>query len=565
MRRLIGLAAGIAAVTGLLSGLSHLRAADSPFAGNWKVIIMAAGEEVGVWVVHLDQKDSKPQVNVVASLPNFKDTTVENVRIDDQSIRFTLKANGLNFEVAAYPRAGEKKLDKVFGSLQFRGQREFIRLERSEDKELDPKTAVKEGPAKADLKKVSSATDDKEREALLKELIKKYADQPVGYVAAQRLLGMAVKANAEADAKAAAEQAIQTASHFGPEMKLNATVLAARAFAPSDKLGALGLGYAQQAAKLLTDRDPATVQVPVLKVLAAALKKAGKTEEVKLLQARLVKLNEQLDEEFEKTAIPFKPEAFAGRKAKSDRVVAVELFTGAQCPPCVAADVAFDALLKTYQPADVVLLQYHLHIPGPDPLTNKDAERRSEYYGVQGTPSFYLNGKDGPLAGGPQQASREGYNTLRKRIDEALEEEPKAKLKLAAERKGDKIDLTAEVADLSKTGDDVRLRFVVIEDVVKYAGGNGQRLHHHVVRGFPGGVEGIALKEKAGKHSASVSVSELAKALAAYLAEFGKPGPGFPEDDRPLNLKNLKVVALIQDNATKEILQAAQIALPEAK
>ena len=49
------------------------------------------------------------------------------------------------------------------------------------------------------------------------------------------------------------------------------------------------------------------------------------------------------------------PPVYAGRKGKSDRVVLVELFTGAQCPPCVTADLAFDALDKTYKPDDVVL------------------------------------------------------------------------------------------------------------------------------------------------------------------------------------------------------------------
>ena len=38
------------------------------------------------------------------------------------------------------------------------------------------------------------------------------------------------------------------------------------------------------------------------------------------------------------------------------------------------------------------------------------------------------------------------------------------------------------MADLKKTGEKVRLRFVLVEDVARYVGGNGQRLHHHVVR-----------------------------------------------------------------------------------
>ena len=53
-----------------------------------------------------------------------------------------------------------------------------------------------------------------------------------------------------------------------------------------------------------------------------------------------------------KSALNFKTEKFAGRKGKSTRAVLVELFTGAQCPPCVASDMAFDGLEKTYAPGD---------------------------------------------------------------------------------------------------------------------------------------------------------------------------------------------------------------------
>jgi hypothetical protein len=40
------------------------------------------------------------------------------------------------------------------------------------------------------------------------------------------------------------------------------------------------------------------------------------------------------DKEYLARVPPFKPDTFAGRKGKSERVVAMELFTGAQCP-CV--------------------------------------------------------------------------------------------------------------------------------------------------------------------------------------------------------------------------------------
>ena len=75
-------------------------------------------------------------------------------------------------------------------------------------------------------------------------------------------------------------------------------------------------------------RIPPTRQAAVLKILSGALKKAGKNDEGKEVDAKLVKLDDALDKEFLKAAIPFKPEPFAGRKGKSDRVAVVELFTG---------------------------------------------------------------------------------------------------------------------------------------------------------------------------------------------------------------------------------------------
>ena len=48
-----------------------------------------------------------------------------------------------------------------------------------------------------------------------------------------------------------------------------------------------------------------------------------------------------------------------------------------------------------------------------------------------------------------------------------------------------------------------------------------------------------------------------------YLDEFSKDRP-FPYAIRPLDLKDLKVIALVQNDKTREILQAVQIEV-EAK
>jgi hypothetical protein len=239
-------------------------------------------------------------------------------------------------------------------------------------------------------------------------------------------------------------------------------------------------------------------------------------------------------------------------------VLLLELFTGTQCPPCVAADIACDALAESYSPKEVVLLEYHLHIPGPDPLTTPDSEKRAQFYLVEGTPFLFINGQEGPQIFGFRQHAKDRYQILRRTLDSRLEGEPGASIKLTAARQGSLLDIQAEYADVKRTGDDVRLRFALVEDRVRYAAPNGQRFHQHVVRAFPGGVAGTPVKMKAGKHAATIDVDQLRGTLGRYLSEMSKVAR-FPDDDRPLDMQRLKVVAFIQDDKSKEIFQAAQV------
>src|SRR5262249_26713053 len=306
-------------------------------------------------------------------------------------------------------------------------------------------------------------------------------------------------------------------------------------------------------------------QLRVLTVLAKALKKAEKAEDAKAVQARIDKLEKQakaaaemneakLDEEDLKKGLPFKPEPYA-RKAKSDRVVLVELFTGAQCPPCVGADYAYDGLLKTYKPAEVVLLQYHIPANGPDPLTAPDGMARVKFYEdeIEGAPAFFSAGKAFDGGGGKAEDAEDLYKSYRKLIDPLLEKPAGVKLRVVAVQKGEKINIAAEVSELEKPGEQMKLRFALVEEQVRYAGGNGIRFHHNVVRSLPGGPDGFVLKEKAGRHLATVDLDKLRKELADFLDDKMKQ---IPADKRPMELKNLRVVAFVQNDRTKEVLHA---------
>jgi hypothetical protein len=545
------------ALAGLLVGLpGPARAAELPAAGSWKVTVLSQGQEITLWLVKVDDKGGQPRATVLAGAGGFKASTVENARVADGALRLVFRSNNTDYTAAGYLPPGEAAPRKLLGFIEVRGQRDFLQWERTDQAELDPKKAVVNTPALEAFQKLRQIKGAEEQQTAVKEILEKSTGQPAYMAGAMLLQLLARDGAAEAELRALADRNIQTASPHGREMELEATHQAARTLTGSEKRAALGLPYARKAEQLLREADPATVRSSVLKTAASALRKAGQEAEAKAVDARVAQLEEVLDQEFLKTAIPFAPEKFAGRQGKSNRVVVLELFTGAQCPPCVSADIAFDALLKTYQPSEVVLLQYHLHIPGPDPLTNADAEKRAEYYEVNSTPAAFVNGKEGPQVGGFKQHAQDRYKELRKALDEQLEAEPQARLKLSADRKGDQINIHAEVAGLKQPGEDVRLRLVVIEDVVRYAGRNGQRLHHHVVRALPGGVDGIALKEGAAKQTVTVRLPELSQTLRDYLTDKSRR---FLDEERPLELKHLKVVALVQDNKSKEVLQATQV------
>ncbi len=204
-------------------------------------------------------------------------------------------------------------------------------------------------------------------------------------------------------------------------------------------------------------------------------------------------------------------------------------------------------------------MQYHLHIPGPDPLVNADTEARAKYYNINSTPSTVFNGKS-PLrpGGGGMAASESLYDRYRKVIDPILEENSDCKLLVTATRVGNKIDIKAEVNGLKDPGENKRLRLVLVEETIRYVGGNKLRFHHHVVRGMPGGVEGFELKAENSQHAATVNLDELRQKQIKYLDTYSETR-SFPYPDRPLDYHHLKVVGLVQNDTTKEILDVLQV------
>jgi hypothetical protein len=182
-------------------------------------------------------------------------------------------------------------------------------------------------------------------------------------------------------------------------------------------------------------------------------------------------------------------------------------------------------------------------------------------------PTAIFNGKaarDSWVLGGNMETSQSRYKEFRERIGIWFDAEAGPKLKLTATQKEGKIDIQATVNDLDEPGKDKRLRLFLVEESVHYAGRSGIRIHHRVVRSMPGGPAGFALKEPRSKQTATVDLPELKKQLVGYLEAENKKRP-LPSDRQPLDLKNLRLVALVQDDKTGEILQAAEVELGAGK
>ena len=85
-----------------------------------------------------------------------------------------------------------------------------------------------------------------------------------------------------------------------------------------------------------------------------------------------------------------KPEAFAGRQGKSERRRAGRVVhRRSSVRPAWPPTWPSMRWARHSSRSEVVRLQYHLHVPGPDPLTNPDSEARAEFYArfVRSTPT----------------------------------------------------------------------------------------------------------------------------------------------------------------------------------
>jgi hypothetical protein len=286
-----------------------------------------------------------------------------------------------------------------------------------------------------------------------------------------------------------------------------------------------------------------------------------------------------MDEEYARTfANPVKESA---APTGSHHVVLDEFFTGADCEPCTAPDLATDAALERYTRDQFVLVVYHNNAPSSDPMTNDVGEDRAKYYATHGsTPHTFLNGKELDLEEGLGTHAQTAFDQISSAVDKLLTFPAGPALEVAATGAGGVIEV-AVTGKPAKALHKSHLQVLLLENPVSYSGRNTLRFHPMVVRASAeekAGARGFSIaaggsvSRKASFHLDKIeqdnlayyeeSKQDLVKRLSAAIAsgafdkkEVEKMGE-FREHKNLIDPKHLAVVAFLQDDATKQVLTA---------
>ena len=232
----------------------------------------------------------------------------------------------------------------------------------------------------------------------------------------------------------------------------------------------------------------------------------------------------------------------------------------------MGAGLAFNAAQERYTRQDFIALNYHVHIPAPDPMVNPATLKRQEFYGVRSSPSYFFDGDSDGGGGRAEDAKSIFESKVDPIIEKHLVEAPGARIGLRATSTGSTVKVKADVSKVTSKSDKLRLQIALAEDMVTYSGENGERFHPMVVRSMAldaTSVQGFALKP--GKGGSFEYTFDVAKAVADAKAHLEHYEANERKGEYKFRQKKhevtggLVVVAFVQDEATKKVLQAAYL------
>ena len=304
-------------------------------------------------------------------------------------------------------------------------------------------------------------------------------------------------------------------------------------------------------------------------------------------------VEEYLDARYRKIhGNPVKGARYAPTGARTDRTALAEFFTGAGCIPCIPFDYTFEKALEDYSRRELALLVYHWHAPSLDPMGNRSSDARVKYYGVVGAPTIFLDGRkfadegvEARIKSAAEKRAAGAYSDVTAVINKRLESPSQARLKLNAERIDKAVKAVVVVDGLKDAAPDLSLHIALVEDEVHYSGENGLRFHPQVVRNLAraAGADEYGFKvdpSRANNFEHTFDLDAISAENLRYYDEWpvernkevnARIGGDadfdvgrFKEQRRLINSDKLSVVAFLQDNKTRQILQSVFLHLAPA-
>jgi hypothetical protein len=218
--------------------------------------------------------------------------------------------------------------------------------------------------------------------------------------------------------------------------------------------------------------------------------------------------------------------------SSSSRTVLIETFTSVDCYWCNAEEEpALKKVVQNYAPNEVAIIAYH-GFYGNDPYQTQKGNVRANYYGgVSGTPSVWFDGVFNKV-GGTGQGVDAMYGVYEDHINQRVVVPTSVSMDVSGTITNQKVQVSVKITEGDLDASSTRVRIALLEDDIAHEGD----MFHWVLRD---------LGEK------SLPSGSLPHNL---IQSFGL-NEGWDTD-------SLRVVVWVQDDETKEVLQASYLGFP---
>lgn len=233
---------------------------------------------------------------------------------------------------------------------------------------------------------------------------------------------------------------------------------------------------------------------------------------------------------------------------QATRLALFEEFTGENCGPCAATNPTLDALVQN-NPTKVLMLKHQVPIPSAGPIYNgypTDADNRRSYYGVNSAPNGRL---DGAAFGGQTHPYYLTQAIIDNRAAVTSSFSMTTSHTLSSDLDSIFITVTVSNADnftvTSGSTGSLKLHVSVIEEEINFPtppGTNGEADFYHVNRKMYPSANGTTMADSWAVGSSQTFT--FAEELPMHIYNYGEIG----------------VVAYIQDDSNKEVMQASHSA-----